>query len=367
MKKQFYLFSIMIITILSACARQRKTTELYNNPDAETVSIGVAYPVSQWDPISDYRQGIELGVSEINRAGGVLGKPLSLVIRDDQDDARTAMQIAETFHDMGITAVVGHWSSDVCYYVEDIYEEREMIMISPYANSRAIFEFEYNYIFRAIASSTSYALALAEYAHEQGYKRMAIYYTENTYGSDNALAMEEELSKRRIAVVDRITSLSPANSGDLLRRWRAFGCEGVIISAAFSEGAGVVKDIRDAGGSYPIFLTDGFDYKNFEDIMAGYTENLYAIMYSTEDMDAVFLRRYRDAWGHDPAIYEVSGYQALWLLAEAISACGTLNNADLSVWLKGLKEHPSVMGTFSYNPQTQEFDGRRLRVKPWMP
>jgi branched-chain amino acid transport system substrate-binding protein len=357
----------MALSVFITCCGAAKTAEAYNGPAAETVSIGVAYPVSQWDAKSDYRQGLELAVWEINQAGGVLGKPLSLVIRDDKDDARTAMQIAETFHDLGITAVVGHWSSDVCYYVEDIYEERGMIMITPYANSRALFELEYQYIFRAIADNTDYALTLADHAQERGFRRMAIYYVENTYGSDNALAMEQELSKRKIAVIDRITSVSPVNIAGVIRRWRAFGCDGIIISAAFTEGAEVVKCIRDAGSDDPIFLTNGFDHRAFGEIMAGYTDNLYAIVYGTEDMDEAFLGRYREVWGHDPAIYEVTGYQAVWLLAEAINACGTLDSAALSTWLKELRDYPVVMGAFSYNPQTQGFSGQRLRVKPWTP
>jgi branched-chain amino acid transport system substrate-binding protein len=339
---------------------------VYNGPGAETVSIGVAYPVAQWDGKSNYRQGLELAVQEINQRGGVLGKPLNLVIRDDGDDARAAMQIAETFHQTGITAVVGHWSSDVCYYVEDIYEERGMIMLAPYANSRVLFELEYRNVFRMIADNSAYAVAMAEYARERGFRRMAIYYAEDTYGTDNAMAMEQELSKQKITVIDRITSISPASAAGIIRRWRAFGCDGLIIAAAFSEAAGTVKCIRDAGGDYPVFLTDGFDHTAFGEIMSGYTDNLYAIVYGTEDMEEGFLKRCREAWGRDPTIYEVTGYEAVWLLADAINAAGTLESAGLSLWLKGLRDYPAVMGKISYNQKTQEFDGHRLRVKPWI-
>jgi branched-chain amino acid transport system substrate-binding protein len=360
--------SVLLLTltgVLFSC-RAEKTGETYNAPGDETISIGVAYPASQWDEHSDYRRALDLAVRDVNQAGGVLGKPLSLVIRDDGDNARTAMQIAETFHDTGITAVVGHWSSDVCYYVEDIYEERGMIMLTPFATSRALFELDYRNIFRIIAGNGVYATAMAEYARDQGFRRMAIYYAENTYGSDIAMAMEQELARHRIIVIDRVTSISPVNVANVVRRWRAFGCDGLIIAADFSESVEPVKHIKDAGGDYPVFLTDGFDNTAFGEIMAGYTDNLYAVVYGMEDLDHDFLERYRKGQGHDPSIYEITGYAAVRLLADAMNACQSLDSAALSAWLKEIRNYPVVMGMLSYNRQTQEFDGQYLRIKPWI-
>ncbi|MDR0400248.1 MAG: ABC transporter substrate-binding protein, partial [Treponema sp.] len=223
------LFLLWLLAAVSCTDRGRAVTR-YNEPGSETVSIGVAYPRSQWENDWYFWEGLELAVSQVNESGGVLGKPLSLVFRDDQGDSHIAQEIAETFSASGITAVIGHWASDVCYYVEDIYEEREIVMLTPGATSLALFERDYQYIYRAIANNQKYAEALADYVEAEGIRCPAIFYAEDTYGLDLARMLEQELAARGIPVADRVTSITAANVGELLRRWRAFGCDALMLT-----------------------------------------------------------------------------------------------------------------------------------------
>jgi branched-chain amino acid transport system substrate-binding protein len=167
---------VMLLGVLAvSCADRNNAVNRYNGPDVETIAIGAVYPASRWDNDHYMREALELAVRQVNEAGGVLGKPLSLVTRDDRGDSHVAQEIAETFSDSGITAVVGHWNSDVCYYVEDIYDERQIVMITPGATSLALFERDYQYIYRTIANNQVYAEALAAYMEAEGIRRPAIF------------------------------------------------------------------------------------------------------------------------------------------------------------------------------------------------
>jgi branched-chain amino acid transport system substrate-binding protein len=359
------LFSAnLLIACLAFAACPGGGEGLYNGPGAERVTIGAVYPASLWDKDYYMRDALELAVEEVNRAGGILGKPLELVIRDDRGDSRIAQQIAETFSESGITAVVGHWSSDVCYYVEDIYEERKIVMITPSAVSQALFEFDYRYIYRMIVNNGLYAEALAEYAEERGIGNWAIYYSEDTYGTDLARIVEQELLRRQIPVVDRVTSVSPANVADILRRWRAFGCEGLLLASSFPDIFDPVKLIRDAGAAFPVF-SEAFNYTGFEQVMADYLADYYVIVYDTDAMDPAFLTAFRGAYGRNPDTYEVAGYEAVRLLADAMNAEGSVESDAIVRYIRGLRGYPSVMGHISYNPVTGEFDGRRMWVQPY--
>jgi branched-chain amino acid transport system substrate-binding protein len=334
----------------------------YNTPDADTVSIGVVYPQSQWDNDWYLREAVELAVTHVNEVGGVLGKPLSLVFRDDFGDSNTAQEIAETFSASGITAVVGHWGSSVCYYVEDIYEEREIVMLTPAATSMAIFEQDYRYIYRMIANNQKYAEALAEYAETEGIRSMAIFLSEDPYGTDLARMVERELAARGIPVVDRVTSITVTNVGDLLRRWRAFGCDGVVMAANWYSSTEPIKIIRDAGARMPIF-SEVFKNTTFSELRAGYTENYYGIVYSREDMTTAFLTDFYATYGRIPDAYEVSYYEAVRLLAKAMNVEVSISSAAIVRFLQNLRNYPSVMGRISYDPDTHEFEGLRMRVK----
>ncbi|MDR2304257.1 MAG: ABC transporter substrate-binding protein [Treponema sp.] len=352
------------LPVLFSCGAGGGGAHLYNTPDAETVTIGAVYPASLWDKDYYMRDALELAVKQVNESGGVLGKPLDMVIRDDQGDSRIAQQIAETFSGAGITAVVGHWSSDVCYYVEDIYEERKIVMITPSAVSGLLFEYDYQYIYRMITNNRLYAEALADYAERQGIGVFAVYYSEDAYGLDLAQAAERELSRRRIPVADRITSISPANVDVILDRWRAFNCGGLLLASSFPDIFEPVKLIRNSGTDIPVF-SEAFNYTDFETVMAGYLKNYYVIMYDFEDMDPAFLAAFRGQYGRDPDTYEVAGYEAVRLLADAMNAGGSTKSAAIVRYLRNLKDYPTVMGRASYNPVTREFDGRRMRVRPY--
>jgi branched-chain amino acid transport system substrate-binding protein len=286
-----------------------------------------------------------------------------LLIRDDRGDSRIAQQIAETFSELGITAVVGHWSSDVCYYVEDIYEERKIVMITPSAVSHNLFEFEYRYIYRMIVNNGHYAQALAEYAEQQGIGSWAIYYSEDAYGTDFARFAERELLRRRIPVVDRVTSISPANAADILRRWRAFGCEGLLLASSFPDIFEPVKLLRDAGAALPVF-SEAFYYTSFDQALADYLDDYYVIVYDVDAMDGAFLTAFRSAYGRNPDTYEVAGYEAVRLLADAMNAEASVESDAIVRYIQELRDYPSVMGPISYNPVTREFDGRRVWIRP---
>jgi branched-chain amino acid transport system substrate-binding protein len=358
------LFLLWALSAIS-CAGGDRAVSRYNAPGAETVSIGAVFPTSLWNNDHYLRDALELAADQVNKAGGILGKPLTLVIRDDYGDSHVAQTIAETFSDAGITAVVGHWSSEVCYYVEDIYEEREIVMISPGATSLALFETDYEYIYRTIANNQVYAEALADYAEAEGFRRPAIYYTEDTYGIDVARLAEKELAKRRIPVVDRVTSITAANVEELLWRWRAFGCDSLILASSIQFVAEPIKILRDAGCSLP-FFSETFSNVNFRSEVEGYMDDIYGIMYSREDMDPVFLADFRAAYGRNPDTYEVAGYEALRLLADAMNAEGSIASAAVVRYLQNLRDYPSAMGPISYNPATHEFEGRQMRVRPYV-
>jgi branched-chain amino acid transport system substrate-binding protein len=356
-------FLVCALTLVS-CADEDGEERRYNGPDAQTVTIGVVYPASQWDNDHYLREALDLAVHQVNDSGGILGKPLSLVVRDDRNDANTAQAIAETFSSSGITAVVGHWNSDVCYYVEDIYEERQIVMITPAATSIALFEQDYQYIYRIVANDQVYARALADFMEAEGIRRPAIFFTEDTYGKDLAWMVERELMKRYIPVVDRVTSVTAANVGELLRRWRAFGCDGLVLASSIMYVIEPIQRIRGAGVSMP-FFSETFNIVDFHSLVGNYMENLFGIVYSLEDMDATFLADFNAAYGRVPDSYEVAGYEAVRLLANAMNAEGSTASAAIIRYLQNLRDYPSVMGAISYDAATHEFEGLRMRVKPY--
>jgi len=361
-KKNVSLF-IAVIFLLIGCDGPTGRKSQYNAPRSNEITVGVVYPVSINDLDTYFYKGIEFAMNTINNNGGVLGKRLAIVVRDDGNNANTAMQIAQTFFNNGITAVIGHWTTSVCYYAQDVYEKNKIVMLTPQATGLIIFEERFDYIFRMIGSNQVFATAITSHVAEKGLKRIAIYYSEDEYGTDFAKILEKELNAYGIVAVDRVTSITPLNVRAVLERWSAYGIHGVIMAASYPQYVNTIKTIRDAGCWLPILGGDSFDLINIDEMLDGYTDNIYITVLKQEYLDADFLEKFRIAYGHDPDSPAIAGYEALTLLKDAIEGTGSVDGTAIANFLSGLKEYKTVSGSRTYNPETQEFDGYNIHIR----
>ncbi len=338
---------------------------LYNSQDSGEIHIGVVYPVEARDSDTYFREGIELAVSTVNEGGGVLGKTLNTVVRDDRGDPQTAMQIAETLYEAGVTAVVGHWSTNVCYFVEDMYEENRVVMLTPVASGMNLFEYEYDYVFRMIASNQVFADALAHHALEKGYKRAAILYDDDDYGVDFAAVMESELARHDIEVVDRVSGVTSSNLKTISERWRAFGCDSLFVASEVPGCVDSLRLIRSEFGTLPVLGADNFARADFLKLMEGVDNDLYMASYNPADDDpeyVAFKERFVGAYGHEPDLYAVSGYEAVCLLKDAIEAAGTVEADAIAGHISTLQDYRAASGIYTYNEDTNELEGHEMAV-----
>ncbi|MDR0220074.1 MAG: ABC transporter substrate-binding protein [Lachnospiraceae bacterium] len=363
-----WLLTVAFVLPLAACDNYTDSNmPLYNSPQADEIYIGVAYPMDAGDEETYFYKGVDLAVDEINVAGGVLGKKLRIVVRDDHDDTQNAMQIATTFFEQGITAVVGHWGTDICYLLADIYDANAVVMVTPQATGMSLFDNEYQYVYRMIANNQELAQAIAQHISEAGLSRAAIYFSDNEYGNDFAATIENELSKKNVVVIDRVTSITPANSKAIMDRWKAFGCDSVIVAESPPGFIEPVQLIYEADSRLPIYGADNFGGYNLPSLLGEAGCSLYMASYPLETLAPRFLAAFRAAYGHDPCILAVSGYDSVFLLRNAMEAVGTTDSTAIAAFLSELQDYSAASGSLSYNKDTQEFDGFKVAVSKLIP
>ncbi len=328
-----------------------------------TIEIGIVYPEASIDGDTYYREGLDMAIDEINRAGGIAGKQLVPVIEDDGGDITTGLIIAQSLVDRKVAAVIGHWSSNVCYVVKDLYESCRMPMISPAATSESLMEDGGSYTFRTIPGCETYAGVLAADMAKRGLKSIAIYYTDDVYGFAYANELEMALATRGIEVVDRVSSISPSSAQRVADRWTAFGVDGVFVAATMPDAANVIQLIRAMHPTFPVYGAENFDRKSFRDELSGDTSRTYAAAFDLDKIDQAFLKAYRDQYGHDPHVFAITGYMAVMMLKDAFLATGGTDPAAVSAYLKTLKAYPSIGGALSYDEASGDFSGHALCVR----
>jgi branched-chain amino acid transport system substrate-binding protein len=146
----------------------------------EPVVFGAAGPWSAGYGAMNKR-GMELAVAELNAAGGIGGRPLQLLSRDDEGSGARAAAIAQEFvADPTVVAVVGHVNSGAMVAASRIYDGH-LAALATTATSPDLTGIS-PWVFRAISSDSTNGLDIARFAKRLGRRRAAILYENNSYG-----------------------------------------------------------------------------------------------------------------------------------------------------------------------------------------
>lgn len=144
-----------------------------------------------------YKKGIELALEEVNGVGGVLGRPLEFVFRDDQGDPGEAVKIAEELMTRdGAVMLTGTILSNVGLAIASVAAEKGYVYLAaePLADA-LVWESGNDYTFRLRASTYMQAAMLAERAAASGAKTYATIAPNYAYGKDAVAAFKEVLTQ----------------------------------------------------------------------------------------------------------------------------------------------------------------------------
>jgi len=361
------IYGVFVVAIclflLTSCVGLQTEITTYNSQDSDDIYIGIAYPVALTDGDSLFREGFELAIQHINENGGVLGKTLHAVIRDDNDDVHSAMQIADAFFEQGITAVIGHWSTNVSYFVSAVYEKNGVVMVTPTATGMNLLEYDNRYVFRMFANHEVMSHALADHSADHNHRHVVIFFDDTEYGRDFATAMERELIRHNIAVVDRVSSITSFNIADISARWSAFGVDAVYIASSVENFVQPIKLIRDSNPDIPILSGDNFVGRSFDYQLEDYMDNIFKATYDIALLDSDFLQKFYDTYGRSPDVRAVAGYDSVQLLASAMEAVGGTDATAIAAYISSISGYPAVSGALTFDRYSGEFEGFRVIVR----
>lgn len=206
------------------------------------------------------RLGAELAAKEINAAGGIRGRPLELVERDDHGSADTAVAIAGEFYDSDLSAVIGGAYSSLTLAAAPVYNggRRPMVQLSPSASSPALTTAG-DYTFRLCPSDLAYGATLARYAYLQGRRHAAIIYVNDEYGRGFRQTFTAEFQQLggEVSETDPFLADSADVRAYLARLAKQRTADVVVLVANQAEGLEVLRQYRAAGLTLPVLAGDG--------------------------------------------------------------------------------------------------------------
>ena len=292
------------------------------------IRIGLAGSLS--DPVGvPMKHAAELAVQEINAAGGINGRPLQLIQRDDYTDPDSAVFVATDLYEAGVSAVIGHLFSGTTLAAAPVYNggSDPVAAISPSSSSPDVSSAG-EYTFRICPSDLAHGAALARWVHDTlGLQRGAVLYLNDQYGRGVRQTFVKDFVRRGglLQSIDPYLGDSPHVGPYLDRLAQTGGTDFLIVAGNRGEAEEILRQARKRGLTMPVLGGDGLEGIEAAGPLAEgvYLSSAYLPTLATAANKA-FLQAYRKKFPsaglpNQPA---AATYDAVYLLRDVIARAG---------------------------------------------
>jgi branched-chain amino acid transport system substrate-binding protein len=303
-------------------------TLLACDPSAEPIRIGLAGSLS--DPVGlPMKRAAELAVEQINAAGGIKGRPIELLERDDYADPDSAVFVATDLYEAGVSAVIGHLFSNATLAAAPVYNggTAPVAAISPSSSSPDVTTAG-DYTFRICPSDLAHGAALARWVHDTlGLQRGALLFLNDQYGRGVRQMFVREFTRRGgvLLATDPYLGDTPNVGPYLDRLAKIGGAEFLVIAGNRGEGEEILRQARQRGLRMPVLGGDGLEGIEEAGAIADgvYLSSAY-LPTIVSPANRAFLQAYRKKFPsaglpNQPA---AATYDAVYLLRDVISRAG---------------------------------------------
>ncbi|SHI01886.1 ABC transporter substrate-binding protein [Pollutimonas bauzanensis] len=324
---------------------------------ADPIKVGVSGPYTGGSSSMgvSMRDGVRLAAKEINKNGGVLGRQIELVERDDEAKNERGVQIAqELINREKVVATLGYINTGVALASQRFYQTAEIPVMNNVATGSVLshqFEppkYEHNYVFRLAAHDSIQAPMIAEEAVSKlGFKKVAIMADSTNYGQLGRKDLETALKAKGVIPV----AVEKFNIGDVdmtaqLLRAKEAGAQALLTYGIGPELAQLANGMAKLGWKVPMVGSWTLAMANYIDTSGANGNG--AIMPQTfiQNPNTPKRKAFIDAYlaefkpkndRIDSAVSAAQGYDSLYLLSAAMKQANSTEGPKVRAALEDLK------------------------------
>ncbi len=320
---------------------------------ADNIKIGLQGPLTGGSsPMGvSMRDGAKLAVTEINAKGGVLGRKIEMIERDDEAKNERGVQIAqELINKEKVVATIGYINSGVALASQRFYQEAKIPVMNNVATATAITkqfaDQPENYVFRNSANDTiQSAMIVQELVDRRKFTKVAILADSTNYGQLGREDLEKALAAKGItAVAVEKYNIKDVDMTPQLLKSKEAGAQVVITYGIGPELAQIANGMIKLGWKVPMMGSWTLSMGNFIDNAGansvGATMPQTFIQEPNTPKRKSFIEAYQKAYKVTRISSPVSaaqGYDSVYLLAAAIKQAGSTDGPKVLAALEDLK------------------------------
>ena len=360
--KKILVAALALVMLMTACCAVAE----------DTVKIGGLSPLTSAVAVYGLavQAGVDYAVDEINANGGVLGKQIEFVWRDDQGDPAYAVSMFNQLVGEGIDALVGAVTTAPTIAV---FNEAAKTGIPAITASASAYEVTNagNNVFRACFIDPYQGSVAASWAIDKlGYKTAAILYD---ISSDYAQGFRQYFVEYFEANGGKIVADESHNSGDTdfraqLTNIKKANPDCILLPGFYKEVALIAKQARDLGIDATLLGGDGWQSETLNEMGGKAIDGSYVVNHLDDNDPAVqpLKELYRETYGQDATVElnAYMGHDAFLLLCAAIEKAGTADPEKVAEAMTQV-EVQGLTGTIRMSPEDHNPAGKEAAIQQY--
>lgn len=350
------LVIIMIIGLVSGCT----------NSASNDIKIGMVYELT--GNTASYgtsaADGAKLAFKEINAKGGILGKQIKIVTADNKGEpSESANAMTKVITQDKVIAVTGFTVSSCGIAGSAVAEDNKIPLVAAATVNPRVTVDEKNgkvkdYTFRACFIDSFQGTVSANFALKSLRTAKSAIMIDNSsdYSKGLAQIFKDVFTKGGGQVVIEEAYLQKDQDfKSILTKIKAQNPEILYLPGYYEDVGKIVKQARELGITIPILGGDAWDSPRLVEIGSPqalnntYFTNFYSVQ-DTNPTSQSFVEAYQKEYGQLPDSMAAMGYDAAYLLVDAIKRANSVDSAKIREALVTMKDFKSVSGNMDLSP-----------------
>ena len=369
------LAGVMLASLVAGCGGSG-AKEPAKTASKEPIKFGIIGPYTgpNAKPGQSMKQGVNLAVEEINKAGGIKGRQLAALFEDDASvPAQSVSATEKLINKDEVAFLIGTFNSSTTLADMKIIERDKTPMLVPIAVAIEITESGNKWVFRNSATNPMQAEQLMAYIYKETKQRKFAVIHENTdYGKGLIQAVEGYIKKNGGSMIAESYSIGDTDFYAQLTKIKNNAPEALIICGNLSEGSQITRQFKELGIKAQLYGFGGLSSYDFNNVAAGSNDGLIATSYfenaSPNPLAQNFIKAYKAKYNVDPDMFAAAIYESVYLAKDAIEKMGdTKDIAGFRVALRDqlakTKDLPGVQGPTTFDAKGQA--GKQVMIIQW--
>jgi len=333
---------------------------------AEPIKIGALFAVT--GPASflgaPEAKTVEMLVEQINARGGVLGRPIEVVLKDTAGSPQKAVSFTkQLIEEEQVLAIIGPSTSGETMQIKPVCEEQKMILVSC-AAAEVIVNPVASYVFKTPQKDSQAVAWIYNTMKDLGISRIGVVSGNTGFGQAGKKQLEDLAAEHEIEIaISEVYDKGATDLTDILTKVQAADVQAIVNWSIVPAQSIIAKNMRQLGMDIPLFQSHGFgNIKYVEQAGAAAEGTLFPcgrllvadVLPDDHPQKAVltsYKNDYEDRYDEEVSTFGGHAYDALMIVVQGVENAGTADREAVRDAIEGLQGFVGTGGIFSFSPE----------------